>query len=102
MCLDLAEHVEPRHIRQREVQQQHVAGRSPQHRERFATGLGLTRPGEIRLRFENLLQADANELVSVDDGNTGSGHVSRLRRRNWAGKDYYGSEGAKEGAQGIM
>ena len=85
MRLDLAQHVEPRHVRQREVEQQHVAGRAAQQRQRLAARLRLARPGEIGLGLDDLLQPDTHELMIVYDCDTGGGHViSRLRLRRSA------------------
>ena len=49
MRLDLPQHIQSRHVGQRQVQQQHIAGRGAQQRQSLAAVLGLTGPDEVRL-----------------------------------------------------
>jgi len=51
MGLDLPQHIESRHVRQGQIQQQNVALCGTQQIQGLATRLGLARPGEVGLAF---------------------------------------------------
>ena len=65
--LDLPQDIQPRHVRQRQIQQQHITGGTAQERQCLAAVLGLTHPGEVRLALDDLLEPDPYELVIVND-----------------------------------
>ncbi len=74
MGLGVLEHVEAGHVRQRQIEQQHIDRVLSELFHRFTAGTRFGHHREIRLSVDQGFQAGANDLVVVDNHDSGAIH----------------------------